>query len=302
VVGYCERYSNSIREVGQNGRRGALMLTLSVHHPEVLDFARMKLDPKKVTGANVSVRLSDEFLRAVKEDGEYEQRWPVDSATPTVSRKVKAREVWREIIRCAWSRAEPGLLFWDHIIRESPADCYAGHGFRTESTNPCSELPLCPTTRAASSCSTCSRSSRSARSQKDAYFDFGVLRHAKRRPAADGRHRRPGTGVRRPHHRARSRPTRSRTTSRAQRAETVGGNPRRKCEHGPPHRHRHHRPGDAMAAVGVPYGTDELHRVHGDRVYRHAEVRLLPLQRRHGEGTRAVPGLGPRDGEGRARS
>jgi ribonucleoside-diphosphate reductase alpha chain len=144
VVGYCERYSNSIREVGQNGRRGALMLTLSVHHPEVLDFARMKLDPKKVTGANVSVRLSDEFLRAVKEDGEYEQRWPVDSATPTVSRKVKAREVWREIIRCAWSRAEPGLLFWDHIIRESPADCYAGHGFRTESTNPCSELPLCP--------------------------------------------------------------------------------------------------------------------------------------------------------------
>lgn len=144
VVGYCERFSNSIREVGQNGRRGALMLTIDVHHPEVLDFARMKLNPKKVTGANVSVRLTDEFLSAVKRDDEYEQRWkPLNATEWTIKRKVKAREVWREIIRCAWKRAEPGLLFWDLILEESPADRYANFGFDTTSTNPCSELPLC---------------------------------------------------------------------------------------------------------------------------------------------------------------
>lgn len=143
VVGYCERFSNSIREVGQNGRRGALMLTISVHHPEVLDFARMKLDKTKVTGANVSIRLSDEFLNAVKSGGKYQQRWPVDSPNPVISEWVDAREVWREIIRCAWLRAEPGLLFWDMILRESPADCYSQYGFATVSTNPCGELPLC---------------------------------------------------------------------------------------------------------------------------------------------------------------
>lgn len=143
VVTFAERFSNSIREVGQNGRRGALMLTLSVHHPEVVGFARMKLDRTKVTGANVSVRLTDEFLQAVQDDAEYEQRWPVASRTPLFSRKVKAREVWKQIIHCAWQRAEPGLLFWDNIIRESPADCYASLGFQTVATNPCAELPLC---------------------------------------------------------------------------------------------------------------------------------------------------------------
>lgn len=140
---FCERFSNSIREVGQNGRRGALMLTVSVHHPDVLDFARMKLDRVSVTGANISVRLTNEFMAAVEKDEAYEQRWPVEGE-PRFRRQVSAREVWREIIRCAWTRAEPGLLFWDNILRESPADCYAADGFATVSTNPCSELPLCP--------------------------------------------------------------------------------------------------------------------------------------------------------------
>lgn len=135
IVPFMERFSNSIREVAQKGRRGALMLTLSVHHPQVLDFTRVKLDPTKVTGANVSIRLTDEFLNAVEADAEYEQRWPVDSSSPTVSRRVRAREVWEEIVRCAHARAEPGLLFWDQILRESPADCYPQ--FRTVSTNPC---------------------------------------------------------------------------------------------------------------------------------------------------------------------
>lgn len=143
LVPFCERFSNTIREVAQKGRRGALMLTCSVHHPQIVDFVTMKLDPKAVTGANVSTRLSDEFLNAVLNDTDYEQRWPVDAKKPTIKRMVKAREVWAQIIRCAWLRAEPGLLFWDRIIRESPADCYSMYGFATVSTNPCSELPLC---------------------------------------------------------------------------------------------------------------------------------------------------------------
>lgn len=137
IVAWMRRYSNSIREVGQNGRRGALMETLSVHHPQVLDFARAKLDKKDVTGANVSVRLTDEFMEAVKEGRDYVQCWPVDAKEPEFVRHVDAREVWRELIRCAWQSAEPGLLFWDNILRESPADCYADVGFRTVSTNPC---------------------------------------------------------------------------------------------------------------------------------------------------------------------
>lgn len=142
VVSFAERYSNSTREVGQAGRRGALMLTLSVHHPEVLEFAESKLDNKKITGANISIRLSNEFLRAVEADEEYEQRWPVDSKTPIISRYVSARSVWKRLIHCAWQRAEPGLLFWDRILEESPADCYADFGYITIVTNPCGELPL----------------------------------------------------------------------------------------------------------------------------------------------------------------
>ena len=137
IVPFMERYSNTIREVGQSGRRGALMLTCSVHHPEILDFAKCKKDLTKVTGANISVRLSDEFLQAVKDGTDYEMRWPVDSKEPEISEKVDARDVWKEIVETAHATAEPGLLFWDNIIKESPADCYADFGYKTTSTNPC---------------------------------------------------------------------------------------------------------------------------------------------------------------------
>lgn len=137
IVPFCERFSNTIRGVGQNSRRGALMECVSVHHPDILDFVRMKLDETKVNGANVSVKLTDDFLNAVTNDTEYLQSWPINSKTPLVEKRVRAKEVWNEIIRCAWTRAEPGLLFWDNILRESPADCYAEEGFSTEATNPC---------------------------------------------------------------------------------------------------------------------------------------------------------------------
>lgn len=134
---YMERFSNTIREVGQSSRRGALMLTCSVHHPEILTFITIKQDKRKVTGANISVRLTDEFMQAVKNDTEYEQRFPVDSNTPIISKKVKARDIWNQIIKSAHSSAEPGLLFWDNVINFSPADSYADDGFKTISTNPC---------------------------------------------------------------------------------------------------------------------------------------------------------------------
>ena len=139
---FMERYSNSIREVGQGNRRGALMLTLSVHHPEVLTFCKIKQDKTKVTGANISVKLTDEFLLAVKNDTEYEQRWPV-VGTPKISKMVKARDVWKEIVKGAHGYAEPGIIFWNNLIKNSPADCYKDYGFETVSTNPCGELPLC---------------------------------------------------------------------------------------------------------------------------------------------------------------
>lgn len=140
IISWMKRYSNSIREVGQGGRRGALMLTLSVHHPDILKFATVKNDDVSVTGANISVKLTDEFLNAVKANEDYELRWPVNSPNPSIKKTVKAREVWKIIINSAWLRAEPGLLFWDNILRESPADCY--EIYRTVSTNPCSEIPL----------------------------------------------------------------------------------------------------------------------------------------------------------------
>lgn len=140
IVPFMERYSNSIREVGQNGRRGALMLTIDVHHPQVLDFVKSKYDTTKITGANISVRLTDEFLNAVKKDEDYEQRFPLKK--PTFTKKVKAKKVWDEIIKSARDTAEPGLLMWNNILKESPADCYANVGFETVSTNPCSEIPL----------------------------------------------------------------------------------------------------------------------------------------------------------------
>lgn len=146
IIPFMERYSNSIREVGQSGRRGALMITISCHHPEILDFAKVKRDLTKVTGANISVRLTNEFLNAVVNKEKYEMRWPVDAREkgrePEVSKMVDANEVWDLIIENAHFMAEPGLLFWDRIISESPADCYKEYGFETISTNPCSEIPL----------------------------------------------------------------------------------------------------------------------------------------------------------------
>lgn len=170
IIPFLGRYSNSIREVGQNSRRGALLVSCSIHHPESvniwnentdgkpfdvqvktedfsfkttsefynpknIDFCTSKYDPSKVTGANISLSLSNEFLQAVDEDKDYEQRWPIDSDNPQISKKVNARKVWQKIIRSAWQTAEPGLLFWDNIINESIPDCYPG--FETTSTNPC---------------------------------------------------------------------------------------------------------------------------------------------------------------------
>ncbi|MDE7396997.1 MAG: ribonucleoside-diphosphate reductase, adenosylcobalamin-dependent, partial [Muribaculum sp.] len=144
VVPFMERYSNSTREVAQEGRRGALMLTISVKHPDAEAFIDAKSTPGKITGANVSVRIDDEFMRAAIEQRPYRQCFPVDSESPIVSRDTDATALWAKIIHNAWSSAEPGVLFWDTITRESVADCYADLGFRTISTNPCGEIPLCP--------------------------------------------------------------------------------------------------------------------------------------------------------------
>ena len=139
---FMERFSNTCREVAQNGRRGALMLTISCHHPEIKTFINIKKDKKKVTGANISIRLTDEFMKAVKADTEVQLRWPVDSTTPTVTKMVKAKEIWDEIVSAAWESAEPGLLFWDNIMKNGPADIY--EEFRSVSTNPCGEITLSP--------------------------------------------------------------------------------------------------------------------------------------------------------------
>lgn len=139
---FMDRFSNTTREVAQNGRRGALMLSISVHHPEIETFINIKRDKKRVTGANISVRVSDEFMKRVVSDEEYEQRWPVDSENPIVKKSVRARLIWDQLMEAAYDSAEPGILFWDQIINESPADCYADVGYRTLSTNPCGELPL----------------------------------------------------------------------------------------------------------------------------------------------------------------
>ena len=144
LVPFMERYSNSTREVAQDGRRGALMLTVSVRHPEAEAFIDAKMESNKVTGANVSVRIDDEFMRCATEGTPYLQKYPVDSKTPTMTRETDAKALWAKIIHNAWKSAEPGVLFWDTITRESVPDCYADLGFRTISTNPCGEIPLCP--------------------------------------------------------------------------------------------------------------------------------------------------------------
>ena len=144
VVPFMERYSNSTREVAQDGRRGALMLSISIKHPDSESFIDAKMEQGKVTGANVSVKLDDEFMRAALKGEQYTQQYPVDAAEPKVVKSVNAQNIWKKIIHNAWKSAEPGVLFWDTIIRESVADCYADKGYRTVSTNPCGEIPLCP--------------------------------------------------------------------------------------------------------------------------------------------------------------
>lgn len=144
VVPFMERYSNSTREVAQDGRRGALMLSISIKHPDAQHFIDAKMDGTKVTGANVSVRIDDEFMRAVKSNSEYKQQYPIHSDDPLYTKTINAKEVWDKIIHNAWKSAEPGILFWDTVINESIPDSYADLGFRTVSTNPCGEIPLCP--------------------------------------------------------------------------------------------------------------------------------------------------------------
>ena len=161
ATSFMDRYSNSTREVAQDGRRGALMITMHVNHPDIIDFIMKKDDLSKVTGANVSVKVTDEFMKAVENDEDYILRFPVESAQPhlteqlsynklhkmedgTYVRRVKARDVWNTIIRQAHKNAEPGVLFWDNVIKESPADMYSDLGFKTLGTNPCGEVPLSP--------------------------------------------------------------------------------------------------------------------------------------------------------------
>ncbi len=144
IVPFMERYSNSTREVAQDGRRGALMLSVSIKHPESEDFIDAKMETGKITGANVSVRIDDKFMQAAMDGGTYTQQFPVDSDTPSIVKEIDARTLWNKIIHNAWQSAEPGVLFWDTITRESVPDCYADLGFRTISTNPCGEIPLCP--------------------------------------------------------------------------------------------------------------------------------------------------------------
>ncbi|MGI6049038.1 MAG: adenosylcobalamin-dependent ribonucleoside-diphosphate reductase [Petrimonas sp.] len=144
LVPFMERYSNSTREVAQDGRRGALMLSVSIKHPDAEDFIDAKLEQGKVTGANISVKIDDDFMKAAFEGKPYVQKYPIDSDTPKYEKTISARELWKKIVHNAWRSAEPGVLFWDTIIRESVPDCYADLGFQTVSTNPCGEIPLCP--------------------------------------------------------------------------------------------------------------------------------------------------------------
>ncbi len=144
IVPFMERYSNSTREVAQDGRRGALMLSLLIKHPDAERFIDAKVDTGKVTGANVSIKVDDDFMRAALAGESYRQQFPVNSDAPTVTQDIDAKKLWAKIIHNAWKSAEPGVLFWDTIIRESVPDCYADEGFRTVSTNPCGEIPLCP--------------------------------------------------------------------------------------------------------------------------------------------------------------
>jgi len=175
LVPFMERYSNSTREVAQDGRRGALMLSVSIKHPDSEAFIDAKMTEGKVTGANVSVRIDDEFMKAVESQSEYTQTYPIDSENPKYKKTIDAVALWRKIVHNAWQSAEPGVLFWDTIIRESVPDCYADLGFKTISTNPCGEIPLCPY----DSCRLIAINLYSYVVNpftKDAYFDYDLFR------------------------------------------------------------------------------------------------------------------------------
>ena len=144
IVPFMERFSNSTREVAQDGRRGALMLSISIKHPDAEQFIDAKMTQGKVTGANVSVRVDDDFMQSVQNHNPYTQQYPIDSDNPKMKKEIDAKKLWDKIIHNAWKSAEPGVLFWDNIRRESIPDCYKDEGFETVSTNPCGEIPLCP--------------------------------------------------------------------------------------------------------------------------------------------------------------
>jgi len=144
IVPFMERYSNSTREVAQDGRRGALMLSVSIAHPDAEGFIDAKMDGTKVTGANVSVKVTDEFMKSVVNDVPFKQQYPIDSKEPTFEKEINGKKLWDKIVHNAWKSAEPGILFWDTVINESIPDCYSDLGFKTVSTNPCGEIPLCP--------------------------------------------------------------------------------------------------------------------------------------------------------------
>ncbi len=175
LVPFMERYSNSTREVAQDGRRGALMLTVSIKHPDSESFIDAKMVEGKVTGANVSVRIDDAFMQAAVDGTQYTQQYPIDAEKPLYSKQIDARKLWNKIVHNAWKSAEPGVLFWDTIIREAVPDCYADLGFRTISTNPCGEIPLCPY----DSCRLIAVNLYSYVVNpftKDAYFDFDLFK------------------------------------------------------------------------------------------------------------------------------
>ena len=142
-ISFAAKYSNAIRTIGQNGRRGAGLVAMNIHHPDILEFINCKRDKNAITGVNISVKLTDEFLNAVVNNEEYEQRWPVDSKKPKIKRMVKAKDIWDALVFSAWDSAEPGILFWDTIIEESVPDCYSIFGFISIATNPCGEIILC---------------------------------------------------------------------------------------------------------------------------------------------------------------
>ena len=175
LVPFMERYSNSTREVAQDGRRGALMLSVSIKHPDSEAFIDAKMTEGKVTGANVSVKIDDEFMKAAIEGRPYHQTFPIYSENPEWDKEISARELWEKIVHNAWKSAEPGVLFWDTILKESIPDCYADLGFRTVSTNPCGEIPLCPY----DSCRLLSINLYSYVVKpftKDAYFDYDLFK------------------------------------------------------------------------------------------------------------------------------